>query len=123
MKGTHLDCISATMTRHFAGRAVGTSSEAKKNACVIEVLREFEAQILAASLPDVYLNGQSRDEAFWRTLIGETMTVPLDSTAQKRLAEVGLTAHGSGVQRPESTNVILGKQLKQRSKQLVKIQI
>lgn len=98
MKRTLVDRIGATMTGDFTSGRVGASSDAKQNTVVTDVLKEFEAQQLAANLPEVYLNGRSWNEAFWRTLIADTMTVTFDSSVQKRLVEAGLTPHGPGVQ-------------------------
>lgn len=79
VRGSYLDKISATMAEPFAALLEVTSVDLRNKVIMAEIWRRIEAQELALKLPQIYLNGQfhgqSRDDAFWRTLIGDTMVV------------------------------------------------
>ncbi|KAF7512973.1 hypothetical protein GJ744_011239 [Endocarpon pusillum] len=79
VRGSYVDKISATISEPFSTLLEVTTIDSRNKLFIAEMWRRIEAQELALNLPEIYLNGQfhghSRDDAFWRTLIGDTMVV------------------------------------------------
>lgn len=90
--GVYIDKISATTLEPFAGIAEAKTVNEKLDNSIEEILRSIEAQDLASMLHEVYFNGQPREEAFWRTLIGDTMIGPSSKTDSTTHAYIGAKA-------------------------------
>jgi Heterokaryon incompatibility protein (HET) len=95
VRGLYLDKISATLSEPFQGLMDAKFKNSRMATATAEVFRKNDALELVSSLPDIYLKGkfnnQARNEALWRTLIGDTMIKAPERENKGPLGALGVT--------------------------------
>jgi heterokaryon incompatibility protein (HET) len=115
--GVHLDKIS--LTSEYVAEEPPPGHAFDEGLALIFLLDDAEE--LLFSLPEVYVTGQSREEAFWRTLIGDT-TDDHELDLKRYLDSIGLSPYAhSNRTRPASHDYgVLFKQL-QRCREIFRL--
>ncbi|KAM6513653.1 hypothetical protein FALCPG4_016034 [Fusarium falciforme] len=103
-RGVYLDRITSTLTMPFEGLGssphIGPEGGKINSKSCLDLL--VEADKMVSSLPEAYLTGQPREEAFWRTLIGDNMN-ERNQELRSRLISLGLPRyHPASDVRPAS---------------------
>lgn len=87
VNGILFDRIDETAAEPFF--ATNSSNERLAVYIMKEVFQKIEAQKMADKLPDAYVAGGGREDALWRTLIGDTGITPFSRAEKVKLARFG----------------------------------